>query len=94
MMYSVTAMLDSKMLRRAAAAAPVLHAAQHRRCRGDETPEAGEDAGLEIRRMHRRSLGRPDQFYEARQRADRSRSGRREFRIGPLAGRTSSLRDG
>ena len=72
------------MLRRLAAAAPVLHAAQHRRGRGDETPEAGEDAGLEIRRMHRRSLDRPDQFYQARQRAN-GRVGRREFRVGPLA---------
>ena len=72
------------MLRRLAAAAPVLHAAQHRRGGGDKTPEAGEDAGLEIRRMHRRSLGRPDQFYQSRQRAN-GRVGRREFCIRPLA---------
>ena len=72
------------MLRANSAAAPVLHAAQHRRCRRDKTPEAGEDAGLEIRRMHRRSLGRPDQFYQPGQRAD-GRVGRFEFRIGPLA---------
>ena len=56
---------------RTAAAAPVLHAAQHRGCRRDKTPEAGEDAGLEIRRMHRRALGRPDQFDQPGQRADR-----------------------
>ena len=84
MMYSVTAIEDSKMLRRLAAAAPVLHAAQHRRGGGDKTPEAGEDAGLEVRRVHRRSLDRPDQFDQPRQRAN-GRVGRREFCIGPLA---------
>ena len=68
----------------AGAPAPVLHAAQRRRGGGDKTPETGEDAGLEVRRMHRRALCRADQFYESRQRAN-GRVGRREFCIGPLA---------
>src|SRR4029077_4014562 len=67
----------------AAAPAPVLHPAQHRRGRGYESPQAGKDAGLEIRRMHRRSLDRPDQLYQPRQRAD-GRVGRLELRIRPL----------
>ncbi len=48
----------------------VLHATQHRRCRGDKSPEAGKNAGLEIRRMHRRPLGRPDQLYQPGQRTN------------------------
>ena len=78
------------MLRRLAAAASVLHAAQHRRGRGDEAPEAGEDAGLEVRRVHRRSLDRPDQFYQPGQRAN-GRVGRREFCIRPLAAEPARL---
>ncbi len=78
------------MLRRAGAAAPVLHAAEHRRGRGDKAPEAGEDAGLEVRRVHRRPLGRPDQFYQPRQRAN-GRVSRREICIRSLAAEPARL---
>ena len=73
------------------ASPPVLHPAQHRGSRRDKAPEAGEDAGLEIRRMHRRPLDRPDQFYQSGQRAN-GRVRRFEFRIRPLAAEPAGIK--
>ncbi len=74
----------------ARAPAPVLHAAERRRGGGDETPETGEDAGLEVRRVHRRAICRADQFYQSRQRAN-GRVSRGEICIRSLAAEPACL---
>ena len=75
---------------RTGAAVSVLHPAKHRRCRCDKAPEAGEDPGLKIRRVHRRPLGRTDQFDQARQRANRGVRGL-EFRIRPFTAEPADI---
>ncbi len=70
--------------------APVLHAADDRGCGGDESPQAGKDAGLEIRRVHRRSFDRSDQLYQSRQRAN-GRIGRLELSVRALVAEPACL---